>query len=96
MFFFPKTSLDLTSCDKFCAILRTTLITLSQLLEIATLYDVGTVTEEILGYLKVTMALEPTWTVVCVQQVLIHLFMLFFFSLTKGFCVHAWCRGVKS
>ncbi|KAH9487495.1 hypothetical protein Btru_075739 [Bulinus truncatus] len=69
-----KTTLDLTSSDKFCTILRTTLTVLSQLLEIATLYDIGKVTEEILGYLKVTMALEPTWTVLCVQQLLKALF----------------------
>ncbi|CAG5125625.1 unnamed protein product, partial [Candidula unifasciata] len=69
-----KTSLDLTSSDKFCGILRTTLTVLSQLLEIATLYDIGLVTEELLGYLKVTMALEPTWTVLCVQQLLKALF----------------------
>ncbi|XP_055860312.1 huntingtin-like [Biomphalaria glabrata] len=69
-----KTSLDLTSSDKFCTILRTVLTVLSQLLEIATLYDIGKVTEEILGYLKVTMALEPTWTVLCVQQLLKALF----------------------
>ncbi|CAL1538264.1 unnamed protein product [Lymnaea stagnalis] len=69
-----KTSLDLTSSDKFCTMLRTTLTVLSQLLEIATLYDVGKVTDEILGYLKVTMALEPTWTVLCVQQLLKALF----------------------
>ncbi|XP_005093645.2 huntingtin [Aplysia californica] len=69
-----KTSLDLTSSDKFCTILRSALRVLSQLLEVATLQDVGKVTEEMLGYLKVTMALEPTWTVLCVQQLLKALF----------------------
>ncbi|GFO37998.1 huntingtin-like [Plakobranchus ocellatus] len=69
-----KTSLDLTSSDKFCTMLKAVLTVLSQLLEIATLYDVGKVTEELLGYLKVTMSLEPTWTVQCVQQLLKALF----------------------
>ncbi|GFR89453.1 huntingtin [Elysia marginata] len=69
-----KTSLDLTSSDKFCTTLKAVLTVLSQLLEIATLYDIGKVTEEFLGYLKVTMSLEPTWTVLCVQQLLKALF----------------------
>ncbi|RUS73694.1 hypothetical protein EGW08_018541 [Elysia chlorotica] len=69
-----KTSLDLTSSDKFCLTLKAVLTALSQLLEIATLYDVGKVTEELLGYLKITMSLEPTWTVLCVQQLLKALF----------------------
>ncbi|XP_041368406.1 huntingtin-like isoform X2 [Gigantopelta aegis] len=69
-----KTSLDLSSVDKFCSLLRTVLTVLAQILEIATLFDIGKHAEEFLGYLKSTIALEPTYTVLCVQQLLKALF----------------------
>lgn len=64
-----KTSLDLNSSDKFCSFVRTALGVMAQLLEIATLYDVGKHAEEVLGYFRSTVTLEPTTTVLCVQQV---------------------------
>ena len=67
---FPfQISLDLSSSDKFCSFVRTTLDVLAQLLEIATLFDVGKHADEILHYFKSTVVLEPTSTVLCVQQV---------------------------
>ncbi|KAL8615828.1 hypothetical protein ACOMHN_048536 [Nucella lapillus] len=69
-----KISLDLSSADKFCSFVRTTLDVLAQLLEIATLFDVGKYAEEILNYFKSTVVLEPTSTVLCVQQLLKALF----------------------
>lgn len=46
-----------------------TLETLSQLLEVGTLNDAGRIAEEVLSYLRLTVTLEPTATVKCVQQV---------------------------
>lgn len=68
-------SLDLTVTDKFCSLLHTSLVTLSQVLEITTLEDIGKYADEILQYLKTTIVLEPTESIRCVQQVLaIYLF----------------------
>ncbi|XP_071090376.1 huntingtin-like isoform X1 [Haliotis cracherodii] len=69
-----KISLDLNSSDKFCNLLKVTLAVFSQILEIATLFDIGKYAEEFLGYLKSTMTMEPTFTVLCVQQLLKALF----------------------
>ncbi|XP_050396465.2 huntingtin [Patella vulgata] len=69
-----KTSLDLNNSDKFCNLLRVTLRVLSQILEITTLFDIGKYAEEFLGYFKCTFSLEPTYTVLCVQQLLKALF----------------------
>ena len=55
--------------DKFCNLLHTSLVTLSQMLEIATLEDIGKYADEILQYLKSTVTLEPTESIRCVQQV---------------------------
>lgn len=51
------------------SLLRVTLETLSQLLEVGTLNEAGRIAEEILSYLKSTVTVEPTATVKCVQQV---------------------------
>ncbi|XP_052100645.1 huntingtin-like [Mytilus californianus] len=67
-------SLDLSSTDKFCTILKTALDVLSQILEISTISDIGKSTEEFLGYLRVTVSLEPTVSILCVQQMLKGLF----------------------
>ncbi|KAK3095770.1 hypothetical protein FSP39_018831 [Pinctada imbricata] len=69
-----KVSLDLTNQDKFCTLLRTSLKALSQLLEISTLGDIGKYADEILVYLKATVSMEPTITILCVQQLLKSLF----------------------
>lgn len=62
------------AADKFLSLLRVTLETLSQILEIATLTEVGKIAEEILNYLRPAFTLEPTGTVQCVQQLLKCLF----------------------
>ncbi|XP_052771519.1 huntingtin-like isoform X2 [Mya arenaria] len=69
-----KISLDLSSTDKFCLLLKTTLTVLCQILEVATLADIGKYAEEFLVYLKSSITLEPTDTVLSVQQLLKALF----------------------
>ncbi|XP_069561003.1 huntingtin isoform X2 [Brachyistius frenatus] len=70
-----KVTLDLhSSQEKFGSFLRSTLDVLSQLLELATLHDIGKCVEEILGYLKSCFSREPTMATVCVQQLLKTLF----------------------
>uniref|UniRef100_A0AAV2LJ79 Huntingtin n=1 Tax=Knipowitschia caucasica TaxID=637954 RepID=A0AAV2LJ79_KNICA len=70
-----KVTLDLHSNqEKFGGFLRSTLDVLSQLLELATLHDIGKCVEEILGYLKSCFSREPTMSTVCVQQLLKTLF----------------------
>ncbi|XP_056004424.1 huntingtin-like isoform X2 [Ostrea edulis] len=69
-----KVSLDLMATDKFCNLLHTSLVTLSQMLEISTLEDIGKYADEILQYLKSTVTLEPTESIRCVQQLLKALF----------------------
>lgn len=54
--------------------LKTTLSTLSQILEIATLTEASRVSEEILHYLRSTFILDPSASVECVQQLLKSLF----------------------
>ncbi|XP_060044468.1 huntingtin isoform X2 [Erinaceus europaeus] len=70
-----KVTLDLqNSSEKFGGFLRSALDVLSQLLELATLQDIGKCVEEILGYLKTCFQREPTMATVCVQQLLKTLF----------------------
>ncbi|KAM4604138.1 huntingtin isoform 2-T2 [Polymixia lowei] len=70
-----KVTLDLhSSQEKFGGFLRATLDVLSQLLELATLHDIGKCVEEILGYLKSCFSREPMMATVCVQQLLKTLF----------------------
>ncbi|XP_056135883.1 huntingtin [Lampris incognitus] len=70
-----KVTLDLhNSQEKFGGFLRAALDVLSQLLELATLHDIGKCVEEILGYLKSCFSREPTMATVCVQQLLKTLF----------------------
>ncbi|XP_040822385.1 huntingtin [Ochotona curzoniae] len=70
-----KVTLDLqNSTEKFGAFLRCALDVLSQLLELATLQDIGKCVEEILSYLKSCFSREPTMATVCVQQLLKTLF----------------------
>ena len=65
----PQITLDSAASEKFVSLLRVTLETLSQLLEVGTLQETGRVAEEILSYLRCTVTVEPTATVKCVQQV---------------------------
>nr|CAD7591330.1 unnamed protein product [Timema genevievae] len=69
-----KITLDCGASEKFISLLRTTLEALSQLLEIASLHEAGRVAEEILAYMRLTISIEPTSTVKCVQQLLKSLF----------------------
>ncbi|KAG5845042.1 hypothetical protein ANANG_G00134640 [Anguilla anguilla] len=70
-----KVTLDLHHpSEKLGGFLRSTLDVLSQLLELATLQDIGKCVEEILGYLKACFSREPTMATVCVQQLLKTLF----------------------
>ncbi|XP_026856221.2 huntingtin isoform X2 [Electrophorus electricus] len=70
-----KVTLDLhNTSEKFGSFLRSALDVLSQLLELATLHDIGKCVEEILGYLKSCFSREPTMATVCVQQLLKTLF----------------------
>ncbi|XP_072803026.1 huntingtin isoform X3 [Vicugna pacos] len=70
-----KVTLDLqSSTEKFGGFLRSALDVLSQVLELATLQDIGKCVEEILGYLKSCFSREPTMATVCVQQLLKTLF----------------------
>ncbi|XP_023685417.2 huntingtin isoform X3 [Paramormyrops kingsleyae] len=70
-----KVTLDLHNpSEKFGGFLRSALDVLSQLLELATLHDIGKCVEEILSYLKSCFSREPTMATVCVQQLLKTLF----------------------
>nr|XP_056711144.1 huntingtin [Euleptes europaea] len=70
-----KVTLDLqNSTEKFGGFLRSALDVLSQILELATLQDIGKYVEEILGYLKSCFNREPMMATVCVQQLLKTLF----------------------
>ncbi|KAM4708326.1 huntingtin [Discoglossus pictus] len=70
-----KVTLDLqNSNEKFGSFLRSALDVLSQILELATLQDIGKCVEEILGYLKACFSREPVMSTVCVQQLLKTLF----------------------
>ncbi|KAK7929546.1 hypothetical protein WMY93_005941 [Mugilogobius chulae] len=83
-----KVTLDLHSNqEKFGCFLRSVLDVLSQLLELATLHDIGKCVEEILGYLKSCFSREPTMSTVCVQQLLKTLF---------GTNLASQCEGILS
>ncbi|XP_019381604.1 PREDICTED: huntingtin isoform X1 [Gavialis gangeticus] len=70
-----KVTLDLQNTnEKFGCFLRSALDVLSQILELATLQDIGKCVEEILGYLKSCFSREPMMATVCVQQLLKTLF----------------------
>ncbi|XP_041477605.1 huntingtin-like isoform X1 [Lytechinus variegatus] len=69
-----KATLELTKPDKFCLLLKMSLSCLSQLLELASITEVGHYVEEILGYLKSCVTIEPTMTILCVEQLLKALF----------------------
>ncbi|XP_038255130.1 huntingtin isoform X2 [Dermochelys coriacea] len=70
-----KVTLDLqNNIEKFGGFLRSALDVLSQILELATLQDIGKCVEEILGYLKSCFNREPMMATVCVQQLLKSLF----------------------
>lgn len=69
-----KISLDTNASDRFGDMLRAALEVLSTLLEIAGLREVGSHAEELLGYMRSMVTIEPTSTVRTVQQLLKALF----------------------
>lgn len=70
-----KVTLDLqNNNEKFGSFLRSALDVLCQVLELATLTDIGKCVEEILGYLKSCFSREPVIVTICVQQLLKTLF----------------------
>ncbi|XP_067297352.1 huntingtin isoform X3 [Pseudorasbora parva] len=88
-----KVTLDLHNTnEKFGGFLRSALDVLSQLLELATLHDIGKCVEEILGYLKSCFSREPTMATVCVQQLLKALFGTNLASQYEGASSHP-CRS---
>uniref|UniRef100_A0A671P6T4 Huntingtin n=1 Tax=Sinocyclocheilus anshuiensis TaxID=1608454 RepID=A0A671P6T4_9TELE len=88
-----KVTLDLHNTnEKFGSFLRSALDVLSQLLELATLHDIGKCVEEILGYLKSCFSREPTMATVCVQQLLKALFGTNLASQYEGASAHP-CRS---
>ncbi|XP_053357677.1 huntingtin isoform X2 [Clarias gariepinus] len=88
-----KVTLDLhNTSEKFGSFLRSALDVLSQLLELATLHDIGKCVEEILGYLKACFSREPTLATVCVQQLLKTLFGTNLASQYDGSSLHP-CRS---
>ncbi|ELT98253.1 hypothetical protein CAPTEDRAFT_220329 [Capitella teleta] len=69
-----KISLDLSNSEKFHCLLKTTLMVLSQLLEVACLPSIARHTEDLLSCLQSSLTREPTASVLCVQQLLKALF----------------------
>lgn len=72
-------SLDLMNSEKFVHVLSVILHVLSQMLEVASLVDIGKYAEELLSYLRSTITVEATTSVLCVQQVS----LLFYFAITN-------------
>lgn len=79
-----KVSLDAGSSEKFLGLLRAVLVTMGQILEVAQLQDVNRHVEELLGYLRLSMTVEPLTTVQCVRQLLKALFGTNLTSLWEG------------
>lgn len=79
-----KLSLDIQSSERFSSLLNACLTALSKVLEIATVVEIGEYAEEILCYLKITVSMEPTSTILCVQQLLKALFATNLSSLWEG------------
>lgn len=67
-------SLESSVSEKFVGLLEATLNVLCILLEIGTIQDTGRCAEEILSYLRPTVSLHASASVVCVIQLLKSLF----------------------
>lgn len=63
-----KTTLDTNASEKFLLLLKITLKTTSQVLEMASVTETGRIAEELLFYLRSIVILDPTNSVVCVLQ----------------------------
>lgn len=61
-------SLDVQN-DKFSQFVHCALASLAQVLEVTTLSEVGNHAEELLQYLRAVVKIEPSKTILCVQQV---------------------------
>ena len=68
-FHLHQISLDLSASEKFGCLLQAALESLAQVLEVTGLSEIGKYAEELLGYLKATVIMEPTMSILCVQQV---------------------------
>lgn len=64
-----QVSLSLNKMDKFGSMLHQILTVFSQLLEIASLQEIGKCTEEILEYLRSIVLASPVATIALVHQV---------------------------
>lgn len=62
-------SLEDSTTEKVCGLLRVTLASLGRLLEVASMVEFGKLADEVLQYLKAVTTLLPTLTVQCGQQV---------------------------
>ena len=62
-------SLEESTTEKVCGLLRVTLSSLGRLLEVASMVEFGRLADEVLQYLKSVTSLLPTLTVQCGQQV---------------------------
>lgn len=67
-------TLEYEASEMYLSLLNATLDVLSQVLEVASINEIGRIAEEVLYYLKSTVMLSPTATVQCVQQLLKCLF----------------------
>ncbi|EFN76960.1 Huntingtin [Harpegnathos saltator] len=67
-------TLEYEASEMYLSLLNATLDVLSQILEVASVNEIGRIAEEVLYYLKSTVTLSPTATVQCVQQLLKCLF----------------------
>lgn len=80
--------------EKFVCVVKTSLLTLSQMLEVASLADVGKYAEELLSYMCSTIGPEPATTVLCVQQVVYLIYWLLFYAVVLHYSslfVVVWC-----
>lgn len=62
-------SLEESTTEKVCGLLRVALSSLGRLLEVASMVEFGKLADEVLQYLKSVTTLLPTLTVQCGQQV---------------------------
>ncbi|XP_064096525.1 huntingtin-like [Macrobrachium nipponense] len=69
-----KMSLEDSTTEKLCGLLRVALTCLGRLLEVSSMLEFGRLADELLQYLKVVTSLLPTLTVQCGQQLLKCLF----------------------
>jgi huntingtin len=69
-------NLDFEGSDKFSFLLSSVLNCLSAILEVSTFQDIAKHTEEIMGYIHITVQVDPRGSLLCTQQLLNALFGL--------------------